>query len=166
MWRAWPPLLRWPRTFSTTTQILRAKTAYEAKLAARKPPPALLETDLEESFIKGGSPQKTRKLTTGGGPGGQKINKSSSCVQLRHIPTAIVIKCQESRSLQENRQIARKWLIRKLDVLENGEESIQEIKKWNVQRKKSSREKKSRRKYRKLEKEKVAKKRKAEETVD
>jgi peptide chain release factor len=72
-------------------------------------------------------------------------------VQLRHKPTGIIVKCQESRSLEENRQIARKWLVRKLDVLENGEESIQEIKKWNVQRKKSSRERKSKRKYRKLE---------------
>lgn len=94
---------------------------------------------------------KVALLISGGGPGGQKINKSSSCVQLRHKPTGIVVKCQESRSLEENRQIARKWLVRKLDVLENGEEGIQEIKKWNVQRKKSSRERKSRRKYRKLE---------------
>jgi len=139
MWWAWPSLSRWSRTFFTVTQSLKAKTAYEVKLAARKPLPILLDYDLEESFIKGG------------GPGGKKINKSSSCVQLRHKPTGIIVKCQESRSLEENRQIARKWLVRKLDVLENGEESIQEIKKWNVQRKKSSREKKSKRKYRKLE---------------
>jgi len=53
MWRAWLPLPRWSRPFSTANTILKARTAYEAKLAARKPPPTVLETDLEESFIKG-----------------------------------------------------------------------------------------------------------------
>jgi hypothetical protein len=56
MWRTWPSVTRWSRTFSTATQSLKAKTAYEAKLAARKPPPTLLESDLEEAFIKGPNP--------------------------------------------------------------------------------------------------------------
>ena len=68
--------------------------------------------------------------------------------------------------MEENRQIARKWLVRKLDVLENGQESIQEIKKWRVQRKKSSREKKSRRKYRRLEEEKAVNEAANDENVD
>ena len=62
-----------------------------------------------------------------------------------------MIKCQESRSREENRRIARRWLARKLDVIENGENSWEEVKKWNEIRKKKSREKKSRRKYRRLE---------------
>ena len=62
----------------------------------------------------------------------------------------MIIKCQESRSREENRRIARKWLARKLDVLENGENSWQEVKRWNEVRKKKSREKKSKRKYRHL----------------
>lgn len=56
MWRAWPSVSRWSRTFSTATQSLKAKTAYEAKLAARKPLPTLLDSDLEEAFIKGSDP--------------------------------------------------------------------------------------------------------------
>ncbi len=46
----------------------------------RKQEIVLDEKDLEELFIKGG------------GPGGQKINKSVSCVQLKHKPTGIIIK--------------------------------------------------------------------------
>jgi peptide chain release factor len=62
----------------------------------------------------------------------------------------LIIKCQESRNREENRRIARKWLARKLDALENGENSWEEVKKWNEIRKKKSREKKSKRKYRRL----------------
>ena len=93
-------------------------------------------------------------LIVGFGPGGQKINKTSSCVQLKHIPTGIIVKCQETRSREENRKIARRILRRKLDVLENGEESIVEIKKWKAIKRKKDKEKKSKRKYRKLEEDK------------
>ena len=55
----------------------------------------LQERDLVERFIRGS------------GPGGQKINKTSSCVQLRHLPSGIEIKCQQSRSLLANRVKAR-----------------------------------------------------------
>ena len=68
-----------------------------------------------------------------------------------------MIKCQETRSRPENRRIARRLLVRKLDVLENGEESWEGVRKWREVRKKKSREKKSRRKYRKLEGEKEGK---------
>ena len=53
------------------------------------------ERDLVERFIRGS------------GPGGQKVNKTSSCVQLRHIVSGIEVKCQESRSLMANRVQAR-----------------------------------------------------------
>jgi hypothetical protein len=48
-------------------------------------------------------------------------------------------------------------LLNKLDVLENGEQSLQEIKKWCKIRRKKDREKKSKRKYRKLEEDKIIK---------
>jgi hypothetical protein len=60
-WRLAPLLTR---SFFTSAQLLKAQpTVYEAKLAARKPPPVLLETDIEENFIKGTwnySPAKIR----------------------------------------------------------------------------------------------------------
>ena len=53
------------------------------------------EADLVERFIRGS------------GPGGQKINKTSSCVQITHLISGIEIKCQKSRSLMTNRIKAR-----------------------------------------------------------
>lgn len=46
------------------------------------------------------------KFILGSGSGGQKINKTSSCVYLKHIPSGIEIKCQRSRSRSQNRLIA------------------------------------------------------------
>jgi len=67
------------------------------------------------------------------------------------------MKCQETRSREENRRIARRLLIRKLDVIQNGDESMDGIKKWKEIRKKKNREKKSRRKYRRLDEDKAGK---------
>lgn len=60
--------------------------------------------DLEESF------------TRGRGNGGQKINKTSSAVRLRHVPTGIEIRCQEERSLAWNRYLARVLLCERLEA--------------------------------------------------
>jgi protein subunit release factor B len=54
------------------------------------------EADVEEKFIRGS------------GPGGQKINKTSSTVWLRHRPTGIEVRCQAERSQSANRE--RAWL--------------------------------------------------------
>ncbi|XP_018651243.1 hypothetical protein Smp_079810 [Schistosoma mansoni] len=59
----------------------------------------------------------------GSGPGGQSINKTANCVVLKHIPTGIVVKCQDSRELERNRILARQRLNDKLDVHFNGENS-------------------------------------------
>ncbi|KAI7861679.1 RF-1 domain-containing protein [Spinellus fusiger] len=69
----------------------------------------LEDKDLIETFVKGS------------GPGGQCINKRSTCVDLRHIPTGIRVQCQQSRSLQDNRGIARKIMRGKLDDYFNGD---------------------------------------------
>jgi len=64
----------------------------------------LFEKDIEEKFVRSG------------GSGGQKVNKSSSCVYLKHIPSGLAIKMQESRSQGLNRYYARK---RMCELLEN-----------------------------------------------
>jgi protein subunit release factor B len=128
-----------------------------------KPPP---EEDIEEYFIHGS------------GPGGQKIvrpplfppppslpkgvwltsslqNKTASAVQLKHIPTGIVVKSQATRSREQNRKIARELLAERLDVLNNSEKSRKNIVETFKKKRADSSAKKSRRKYRMLEEEKA-----------
>ncbi|ENN73976.1 hypothetical protein HUJ04_001575 [Dendroctonus ponderosae] len=75
--------------------------------------PTLDECDLEEQHIRGS------------GPGGSKISTTCSCVLLKHIPTGLVVKCQETRFLEQNRKRARLNLLTKLDIHLNGENSVQ-----------------------------------------
>ncbi|EME86423.1 uncharacterized protein MYCFIDRAFT_162030, partial [Pseudocercospora fijiensis CIRAD86] len=97
------------------------------------------ESDIEESFLKGT------------GPGGQKINKTSSAVQLKHLPTGIVVKNQATRSREQNRKNARRILGEKLEDMEKGPLSRTALKAEKERRKKASASKKARRKYRKLD---------------
>lgn len=59
---------------------------------------SVFEEDLEESFI------------LGGGPGGQKTNKTSNVVRLAHAPSAVQVRCGETRSRETNRWLARRLL--------------------------------------------------------
>ncbi len=59
---------------------------------------SVFEEDLEESFI------------LGGGPGGQKTNKTSNVVRLVHEPSGLSVRVGESRSRETNRWIARRTL--------------------------------------------------------
>ena len=59
---------------------------------------SVFEEDLEESFI------------LGGGPGGQKTNKTSNVVRLVHEPSGISVRCGETRSRETNRWLARRTL--------------------------------------------------------
>ncbi|XP_068994715.1 mitochondrial translation release factor in rescue [Embiotoca jacksoni] len=71
--------------------------------------PVLIEDELEEQFVRGS------------GPGGQATNKTSNCVVLKHIPTGIVVKCHQTRSVDTNRKRAREIMREKLDVSYKGE---------------------------------------------
>ncbi|KAJ8415558.1 hypothetical protein AAFF_G00425380 [Aldrovandia affinis] len=73
--------------------------------------PVLSEAELEEQFVRGS------------GPGGQATNKTSNCVVLKHIPSGIVVKCHQTRSVDINRKRAREIMQKKLDVFNKGEES-------------------------------------------
>ena len=57
----------------------------------------------------------------------QKVNKTSNRVVLLHKPTQLRIECQDTRSLQQNRKIARKRLQVKLDEYYNGQQSRTQI---------------------------------------
>ena len=87
------------------------------------------EEDLVESFVRGG------------GPGGQKINKTSSCVSLFHGPSGIRVKCQAERSLTLNRYRARFLLCERIAERVEGERSLaqQEAEKIRRQKRRRSR---------------------------
>jgi peptide chain release factor 2 len=71
------------------------------------------ETEYELKFIRGG------------GAGGQKVNKTSSTAQLRHLPTGIIITCQTERSQSANRDMAFKILRARLFDLEEKKRAAQ-----------------------------------------
>ena len=92
------------------------------------------ESDLEEHFIRGS------------GSGGQKINKTSSCVQLLHRPSHTEIRCQKTRSQADNRYWARRELCDRIEERLLGEKSArqQAIEKIRRQKRRRSRRAKAR----------------------
>ncbi|KAJ5932992.1 hypothetical protein N7516_007481 [Penicillium verrucosum] len=106
----------------------------------KTPPPRLKinDADISISYLKGT------------GPGGQKINKTNSAVQIIHKPSGVVIKCQATRSQSQNAKIARSLLADKVEAQEKGDKSRVAIKAAAAKKKKASKVKKTRRKYREL----------------
>ncbi len=88
----------------------------------------LQESDIEEKFI------------LGSGSGGQKINKTSSCVYLKHLPSGLEVKCQRSRSRDLNRLYARRDLCDKIEegLFQEKSRKRQAIEKLRRQKRKRS----------------------------
>lgn len=80
--------------------------------------PELLEAPLRARFVSlGVSPAEVEeRFVRGAGAGGQKINKTSSTVALRHRPTGIEVRCQRERSQLTNRLLAWQELAEKLEA--------------------------------------------------
>ena len=89
------------------------------------------EADLEESFIRSS------------GPGGQNVNKVSTCVVLKHKVSGLVIRCQKERSQALNRYEARRVLALKLDSLIRGRESAEAQRISKIKRQKRKRSKRA-----------------------
>jgi peptide chain release factor len=92
------------------------------------------EEDLIEKFI------------LGTGRGGQNLQKTHSCVYLKHIPTGIEIKCQKERSRELNRYIARKELCSKIEEILFKKESEKQKKIYKIKKQKKRRSKKAKEK--------------------
>ncbi len=87
----------------------------------------VLEDDLDEDFVKGS------------GSGGQKINKTSVAVFLKHKPSGLCVRCQESRSQAMNRFLARRLLTEKVASRILGRASLAEQEREKIRRQKRKR---------------------------
>lgn len=90
--------------------------------------------DVTESFIRSG------------GNGGQNVNKVATCVQLKHLPTGIEVKCQQSRTQGMNRYYARKILADKIETIKLGAASAERQQAEKVRRQKRKRSKRAKEK--------------------
>ena len=88
---------------------------------------AISETDLEESFARSS------------GPGGQNVNKVSTAVTLRHLPSGISVTVQDSRSQAVNRKLARERLLDAIESAREGQRMAEIAKREKERRRKSPR---------------------------
>lgn len=96
------------------------KAALQKRMAAL----GISEEDLIEKFVRGT------------GSGGQKINKTSSCVFLQHPPTGLETKVQRDRSREMNRYLARKELCDQLEEKVLGKQSARQQAREKIRRQK------------------------------
>ncbi len=95
---------------------------------------SVYEKDIKESFIRSH------------GRGGQNVNKTSTCVYLKHIPTGIEVKCQKARTQGLNRYYARVLLYTKVERLIKGIKSEEEARIAKLRRQKRKRSKRAKEK--------------------
>ena len=100
-------------------------------LAQRMAALGVKEADLLEKFVRGS------------GSGGQKINKTSNCVFLKHLPTDVCVKCQMDRSREMNRFLARRELCDQLEAIREGRavaktQAIEKMRRTNRPRSRNS----------------------------
>ena len=110
------PMSPFPVSFEKENQLLQRMAAL-----------GIAESDLQEWFIRGG------------GPGGQKTNKTSSTVCLRHKPTGLEVRCAQERSQSLNRFLARRDLCDKIAAKLHGEKSKKEQEREKIRRQKRRR---------------------------
>ena len=91
----------------------------------------IFEKDIVEKFIRSS------------GRGGQKVNKTSTCVYLKHLPTNIEVKCQRERSQAINRFLARRILTEKIEKMIRGKESEEQQRIEKIRRQKRKRSKRA-----------------------
>ena len=92
------------QNFGVTPEKTKALEDRMARIGIR-------EEDLEEHFVRSG------------GPGGQKVNRSETCVALVHVPSGRAVKMQRARSQALNRFYARRRLCELIEADTQGEAS-------------------------------------------
>jgi protein subunit release factor B len=94
----------------------------------------LHEKDIDEKFIRSS------------GKGGQKVNKTSTCVYLRHVPTGIEVKCMKDRSQSVNRFLARRELLKRIARL-SGHLTSEDARQEKIKKQKAKNRKRTLSKY-------------------
>jgi protein subunit release factor B len=80
------------------------------------------------------------KFVLGSGPGGQKVNKTASCVYLKHLPSGIEVKCGKERSRELNRFLARRQLCEQLEKDQLGLKSLKDKRIEKIRKQKKRRQ--------------------------
>jgi len=106
----------------------------ERDLRKRMSACGVAETDLEEKFIRSG------------GPGGQHVNRTATCVYLKHAPTGHEVKMQQARSQALNRYYARKRLCELLEADDPTQQSPEEKKREKLRKQKARRKRRTKKK--------------------
>jgi len=91
------------------------------------------EKDIQEKFIRSS------------GKGGQRLNKTATCVYLKHVPTGIEVKCQKERYQALNRFLARRILAEKVEAFLAGKRSAEEQRREKIRRQKRTRTRRAKR---------------------
>ena len=102
-----------------------------AELTSRMEKCSLKEIDLQEKFVRSS------------GPGGQKVNKTATCVLLKHIPTGLQVKMQKARTQRLNRYYSRKRLCELVENSELGNKSPEAAKAEKIRKQKQRRKRRS-----------------------
>jgi len=87
----------------------------------------VLESELEEVFARSG------------GPGGQNVNKVSTAVTLRHLPSGLRVTVQDSRSQALNRKLARERLLDAIERRRQSERAVELSRREKIRRQRSPR---------------------------
>jgi protein subunit release factor B len=87
----------------------------------------ITDADLEETFIRSS------------GHGGQNVNKVSTCVVLRHVPSGVTVRCQRERTQALNRFLARRMLADVLESRQEGVRSEAQKRTWKIRKQKARR---------------------------
>lgn len=125
------------------TEVRKSK---QAALTKKMRELEIYEKDIKEKFIRSS------------GKGGQNVNKVSSCVYLKHLPSGIEVKCQQERSQELNRFLARRILVKKIETLKLGEASEERKRIGKIRKQKRRRSRRAKEKILKEKKEQAEKK--------
>lgn len=113
--------------YNVTDKKVKELTEKMAKLGIK-------ESEITEQFIRAQ------------GRGGQKLNKTSSCVYLKHLPTGIEVKCQKDRRQNLNRFFARRLLVNKIEMLILKGQSLEQQRIAKIRKQKRKRSKRAKEK--------------------